>query len=98
LIEAMSSSADPHMPPKGPVERCGDCGAEDVDRFGAKWNRKALGGDDATGEHAADRLAGAAGELSGPVLCMAPVGGSEAAAVGRGDRIVLYDLSARGGR
>jgi len=95
LIEAMSSSADPHMPPKGQLSDAEIAALRMWIDSGAKWNAKALA---ATTQPASTRpiVLRALPASYRPVLCMALSADQKRLAVGRGDRIVLYDLSAAG--
>jgi WD40 repeat protein/mono/diheme cytochrome c family protein len=93
MIMALDSSADPHMPPKGQLSEQEIATLAKWIDAGAKWDAVALA---ATRPAAATRpiVLRALPASYRPVLSMAISPDGKRLAVGRGDQINLYDLTA----
>lgn len=96
MIGALSAEADPHMPPKGQLTEGEIKVLSTWIEAGAPWDAHALA--TATSQTASTRpiVLRPLPASYRPVLCMALSPDQKRLAVGRGDRILLYDLSAAG--
>ena len=96
MIEALSAEADPHMPPKGQLTDGEIKALAAWIDAGAPWDARALAA--ATSQPASTRpiVLRPLPASYRPVLCMALSSDQKRLAVGRGDRILVYDLTVPG--